>query len=101
MGTTMNKINTEKYVVRKLNQDDILEIVCEHYIASARSTIGMILGTPGVDLRFIGVWGPDVDDKVIDSIDLEELDKEVDFNGDHSFLEKNPNFYIRNYAKLS
>ena len=55
---------------------------------------GCLLGTPGKDLRFIGVFTDEEED--ISKYDLEKIDMEMDFNGDHSFLKKHPEFYINN-----
>ena len=79
--------------VKKLNQDDILEILIEHYwggeckkLLNARATI---FGTPGKDLRAICVFGNE-NDPEISQLDLGKIDSESDYNGDHSFLERNP-----------
>ena len=96
------------YVLKKLNEEDILEILTERYMASSfkGEARGLILGTAGIDLRFIGIWARESAEKLDDTtlefnrdialhhalneIDLEKLDREVDFNGDHSFFDKNP-----------
>ena len=81
----------------KLNEDDILEILLEHYYQNKNCAFlpfsrGILFGTPGEDLRFIGVYGQEEDSSVA-GCDLAEIDKTADFNGSHSFLEKNPQFY--------
>jgi hypothetical protein len=84
-------------VIKKLNEDDILEVLLEYYqekeCASFPHSRGMLLGIPGEDLRFIGIYGQE-DDSSVAECDLSEVDKTTDFNGDHSFLEKNPRFHL-------
>ena len=84
-------------VIKKLNEDDILEILLEYYqeneCASLPRSKGMLLGIPGENLRFIGIYGKE-DDLSVSDCDLSEVDKTTDFNGDHSFLEKNPRFHL-------
>jgi hypothetical protein len=86
-----------KYSIKKLDEDDILEIIIEHFqdgeLADFMSAQGCILGEPGKDLRFVGVFS---NEKGLLRNDLEKIDKEMDFNGDHSFLKKHPEFYISN-----
>jgi hypothetical protein len=82
--------------INKLNEDDIMEIVLEYFQNSdinAEYARGILLGTAGRDLRFVGLFG-DENDQDIKGCDLVELDKNVDFNGDHSFLKNNPDFQI-------
>ena len=93
------------YFFKKINETDILEILTEHHMppsftGEARE---LILGTPGTDLRFIGVYAPDRTEdqgegegmeqeierimavhREIDAIDLEKVDREMQFNGDHA-----------------
>lgn len=89
---------TEQYYYKKLDEDDILEILMEHFqddeLAGVELSQGCILGTPGKDLRFIGVFSKDSSEKVA-NIDFEKIDETIDFNGDHSFLKSNPEFYIK------
>ena len=79
----------------KLNEDDILEILLEHYqetvFENSDIARGILLGSPGEDLRFIGIFGEEGDSKIL-QCDLQGLDEEVEFNGDHSFLVSNPEF---------
>lgn len=70
----------------KYNEDDILEILSEHLAEVSgyekfRSR-AILLGKPDKDLRLLCVVG-DLEDEEIDNIDLEELDKNMDFNGTH------------------
>lgn len=89
-------MNTGNYVVRKFKEDDILATITEHYMGSDFKGTArcLILGTPGVDLRFIGVWSQKLNDEGCENTDLNKLDESMDFNGDHSFLEKNPGFCL-------
>lgn len=83
-----------KYI--KLNSDDILEILLEHFqkqFGQCEAAKGIILGTPEKDLRFIGTFGQTWDDD-FGNIDLEEVDKQLSCNGDHAFWEAHPEFCI-------
>ena len=78
----------------KLDCDDIMEILLEHYqdqFTDSDCAKGILLGTPDNELRFVAVYGNNDD---IKTIDLEEVDKEMDYNGDHAFLRNNPEFYL-------
>lgn len=84
---------SKRKIIKKLDEDDILEILIEHFQKGKFGEScgqGCILGTPGKDLRFIGVIS-----KNCGEYNLEEIDKEMDFNGDHAFLKKHPEFYIQ------
>ncbi|MBC5786709.1 MULTISPECIES: hypothetical protein [Clostridiaceae] len=84
-----------KYI--KLDADDIMEIVLHYYqekFDHSEHARGILLGTPEKDLRFIGVFG-DLNNKNIENIDLEEVDQNMDYNGDHAWLKRNPDFYIK------
>ena len=76
-----------KRIKLKYDQDDILEIVTEamakEYKFGEFNINAMVLGTPGVDLRIVAVVG-ELDDKSIYEVDLEAVDKEMDYNGFHS-----------------
>jgi hypothetical protein len=81
---------------KKLDEDDILEILIEYYqeqFSDVSAAKGLILGEPGKNLRFIGAFS-DEDFQYIHNLDLNKLDKEIDFNGDHQFLKDNPDFTI-------
>ena len=71
----------------KYNQDDILEIVTESMAKEHNfgefHVKAMFLGTPGIDLRIVAVVG-ELEDKSIDEVDLESVDKKIDYNGFHS-----------------
>lgn len=84
--------------------DGTLEILIEHFIEGELEGLAKcnaaILGTPGIDLRFVALFGEESNDD-IDSYDLDQLDLSTNFNGDHSFLENNPKFDLRNLKKES
>jgi|GEM_PF-3309528 len=87
----------------KLDEDDIIEILLEHYqkekFKSFSNSKGLLIGTPGNDLRFVGAYGNE-DEFFCDSfLDLEQVDKTVDYNGDHSILKKNPQFIYQSEKK--
>ena len=68
----------------KLNEDDILEIISECVAEKTGikhfSSKSIALGTPSKDLRVIvAVSGESLSD-----IDLLSVDKEIEYNGDHS-----------------
>ena len=84
----------------KLNEDDILEILLEHYYQNKNCAFlpdsrGVLFGTPGEDLRFIGVYGKEEEEPQLAKCNLSEIDKTTDFNGYHSFLEGNPRFWLK------
>lgn len=87
MGETMANKNERK--IFKFNQDDILEILLEHLGEETEfgtyQSSGMLIGTPGKDLRLIAIIG-DLDDMGINHLNLEEIEKEMDYNGTHSDL---------------
>jgi hypothetical protein len=90
------KGKSQKRKIFKYNQDDILEILTE-YLAEENGfdtfqSKAILMGSPGKDLRLIAVIG-DLDDDDISNLDLEELDKEIDFNGSHSNLDDS--FYTK------
>lgn len=75
----------EKYFIKKLDQDDIMEIVTEYFLekeySGCVSTKACLLGVPGQDLRLIAVFSKG--DKRI-QCDFEDIDKTVDYNGSHA-----------------
>ena len=81
----MNK----KICYKKLNEDDILEILIEHFqsgeLADYVSAQGCLLGEVGKNLRFVGFFSKD--EHEILKHDLEELDKKTDYNGDHAAVQ--------------
>jgi len=95
-------MSDKDYVVKKLDEDDILEILLKYFPEiNDRSTPlsrGILLGKPGEDLRFIGVYGNE-NDNGFKSLNLKEIDAQYSFNGDHSFLKNNPSFFIKGIDK--
>lgn len=95
----MKENNKKEIVIKKLNEDDILEILLEHFQENELEdkhivlTSGIIFGSPGKDLRFIGVFGDEKSEEIF-KYDLAKIDKETEFNGDHAFLEKHPECYL-------
>lgn len=83
-------INKNERKIFKFNQDDILEMLLERLAEDAEfdtyQSAGMLLGTPGEDLRLIAVIG-DLDDKGISKLNLEEIEEAMDFNGSHADLD--------------
>lgn len=90
----------KKYCLMKLDEDDILKIFVEHFqgkenfgCSQARACL---MGEPGKDLRFIGVFS-NGEGKI--QCDFEKIDKEMDYNGDHFILKRNPEFWISQPSK--
>lgn len=77
---------SEKRKIFKYNEDDILEILSEYLaVENGFNTFQsrtLLLGTPGKDLRLIAVVGELEDDDIM-NLDLEEIDKKMDYNGSH------------------
>lgn len=70
-----------KELIKKLNEDDILRILVTHFQVDDFGESwghGEILGTPGKDLRFIGVFRNDLDNLPF-RYDINQIDKTVDF----------------------
>ena len=90
-------MNNEVFL-KKLNEDDMLEILLEHFqdgeLNDYPFSRGCILGSPGKDLRFIGVFSKEAETKDYKR-DFEDIDNEIDFNGIISFLRIIRNFYFR------
>lgn len=77
-----------RYVYFKLNSDDILSIVKDRLakeidFKDGHSAVLNFVGDEK-DLRIVAVFS-DVDDD-LEQIDLNEIDKEIDFNGDLSAM---------------
>ncbi len=73
----------------KLSADDVLSIVNDYLEekiswGAYNSKLSFILDDDK-DIRVIAAYG-DMNDQSIDTINLEELDKEIDFNGEVSTL---------------
>ena len=84
--------------LKKLDEDDILEILLEHFqdgeLNDCPCSRGCILGSPGKDLRFIGVFSKESESNEYKR-DFEDIDNEIDFNGDHAFLKEHPEFLFQ------
>lgn len=81
--------NEERKSVKyfKYNQDDILEILTE-YIAKEHGygtfySKAELIGSVGKDLRLVMAVGTLDEDESVEKVDLEQLDKNMDFNGSH------------------
>lgn len=70
----------------KYNEDDILELLAERIAESngygTFRSRAILFGKSNDDLRLLCVVG-NLDDDEVDNINLEELDKSMDFNGTH------------------
>lgn len=70
----------------KFNEDDILEILTEYLAESSGfgtfNARAILLGTPNKDLRLVAVIN-ESEDESISQLDLEECDRNMDFNGSH------------------
>lgn len=82
------KVKPRKLNVKmmKLDEDDICQIVVEHYqevLKNSTYARSIVLGTPGDDLRLVAVYGERYDERVRD-IDLTKIDKLLDYTGYHS-----------------
>ncbi len=71
----------------KYNQDDILEILTE-YIAKEHGygifySKAELKGSIGKDFRLLMAVGALDEDETVENLDLEQLDKDMDFNGSH------------------
>jgi hypothetical protein len=80
-----------KVNIHKLNEDDILEILIEHFQKgkNEKSAVSAkFFGSSGEDLRAVIV----VTKKHTAKFDFEEIEKSTDFNGDHAFLNNHPEF---------
>ncbi|MCL1698796.1 hypothetical protein [Lysinibacillus sp. Bpr_S20] len=80
----------DKRKIFKYNEDDILEVLSEYLgdetgFDTYQST-AMLLGTPGKDLRLIAVIA-NGNEGDMTKLNLEDIDKEIDFNGTHSDLD--------------
>lgn len=83
-----------KICIKKLDQDDILEIIVEHFLEG--ECLGLdyaracILGESGKDIRVIVAYANERE--AIENLDFEEIDQNMKYNGDHSFFRENPDF---------
>lgn len=81
--------NEERDCVKyfKYSQDDIIEILTE-YIAKEHGygtfySKAELKGSVGKDLRLLMAVGTLDEDERVENVDLEQLDKNMDFNGSH------------------
>ena len=88
----------KKKFVKKLDEDDVLEILIEHFQRGKQKKIvgnARFFGSAGQDLRVVIV----LNDNESENFDLEEIDRNTDFNGDHSFLNNHPEFDLSKHLK--
>lgn len=81
----------KKMFVKKLDEDDILEILIESFQTgkfSISEGCAKFYGEPGKDLRAVIV----INRGAHKEFDLDEIDKNTEYNGDHYFLSKHPEF---------
>lgn len=83
----------DKIIYEKLNEEDMQEIVMEylqekHNLSSAQI---IMLGSVGKDLRCVCALKENVFSK---PLNLEEVDKQIDFTGDHEWLKKHSDFLL-------
>ena len=74
--------NTE--MIKKLDEDDILRILVTHFQVDNFGESwghGEFLGTPGKDLRFIGIFRNDLKNLPF-HYDVKEVDSSIDFTGE-------------------
>ncbi len=91
--------SSQEYQYFKLNRDDILSIV-KDYLANEvtfkdghTSTLNFMGNNEGI--RIVAVFG-DIDSTNIEQIDLEEIDKKIEFNGPWSTIP--PEGFINNLS---
>lgn len=89
-------------IIKKLNEDDILEILIEYFQDNELKNYILartkLFGVPGRDLRFVGAFAKDDSDEII-NCNLEDIDKSTEYNGDHSFINDNPIFNLNKSNK--
>ena len=83
----------KNYVYEKLDEADILEILIEflqekHNLPNAQI---VLLGERNTDLRCVCALCKDNHSM---NLDLNEVDKQIDFTGDHKWLEQNPDCWL-------
>ena len=77
-------------VYKKLDQDDILEIVVEHFYDELKDyplARAELFGKPGEDLRVVIAYGKEHGEEIRD-LDFREIDSNMDYNGDHAFIKE-------------
>ena len=88
----------KKKFVKKLDEDDVLEILIEHFQRGKQKKFvgnARFFGSAGQDLRVVIV----LNDDESENFDLEEIERNTDFNGDHSFLNNHPEFDLSKHLK--
>ena len=83
----------KEYIYEKLDEADILEILIEflqekHDLPNAQI---LLLGERNKDLRCVCAL---CEDEHPMNLDLNEVDKQIDFTGDHKWLEQNPECWL-------
>lgn len=82
----------------KLDEDDILEIIIEHFQNQNEDIFfgkGVLIGTPAKDLRFVGVLSTEEAFESARDIELAEVDREASYNGFHSFVKETPECWLK------
>lgn len=80
----------------KLDADDIMEILLEYYQARfdyCELAKGIFLGDVDKELRFVAAFGA-ADEREMRDVDLLKIDSQMEYNGEHAFLRKNPDFFV-------
>lgn len=83
----------DEIVYEKLNEEDIQEIVME-YLQEKHNLPGaqiIMLGNVGEDLRCVCALKKDFSSK---PLNLEEVDKQIDFTGDHEWLKQHSEYLL-------
>lgn len=82
-------------IYKKLCEDDILEIITEYYqtIENCPNARACLIGNNSDNIRAIIVLGKEDED--LNNYDLKEIDRKISFNGEHSYLENNPEICIK------
>jgi hypothetical protein len=75
----------------------LIEHFQDNELADFISAQGCLFGEVGKDLRFIGMFSNS--EKEVLRHDLERVDKEINYNGDHSFLKSHPEFNVSSPSK--
>ena len=83
----------KKTLVKKLSEDDILEILIEHFQNgkySLSEAYAKFFGSSGKDLRAVIVLNRGGHK----NFDLDEIENRTEYNGDHAFLINHPEFDV-------
>jgi hypothetical protein len=91
--------NSKDLIIKKINEDDILEILIEKFYETDCSDFpsakGVLLGEVGENLRFIGIFTNEDNWKLLREIDVNKIDSDYDYNGDHFTILKNPDLHVK------